>query len=424
MLTESLYPETSDPSLNEFGDRLRGLAPAVPVELPGGLTAWSVTRFALVRSLAADDRVSRDPARHWKSFSSVPDGWPLRGFLLSPTVLNTEGVDHRRLRARMELSFSTSRLETLGTRVQRTVEDLLERLEGEPGVVDIRGQYALPLAAQTLWDLFGVPENLRDRANAVLPGIIAPSPDHHEADQAVGEALAFLGELLTRAASDRGSAMGDDAVGEGMVRDLVAPAGEHSGSGYPGSVGSLPELTAEERLLALAITIAGGVPSTTELITNCIYQLLIAPRYRQAAVDGEVTWSDVIEETMRVDSPVQHMPLRYATTDIDLGEGVRIKAGEAILLGFGPAGRDPSVYGATATLFDPSRDATPGHLAMGHGIHYCIGAQLGRMEASAAVSALLLGFPALSMALPPNELVRQPMFVFNGLTQLPVRLRG
>src|SRR5690606_41787611 len=133
--------------------------PAVRVSLPGGVTAWSVTRLHLLRQLAADDRLSRDARQHWPALSEVPEDWPLAPFLLSPTVLNAYGSDHRRLRDVMEDAFTEEHMARMRAGLERRVPARLATL-GDPGsgtVVDIRSAYAEPIASETLCDLFGVP---------------------------------------------------------------------------------------------------------------------------------------------------------------------------------------------------------------------------------------------------------------------------
>ncbi|WP_326656206.1 cytochrome P450 [Streptomyces sp. NBC_00385] len=112
---------------------------------------------------------------------------------------------------------------------------------------------------------------------------------------------------------------------------------------------------------------------------------------------------------------------RYAVEDIDLCDVV-IKKGDAILLAFGAAGRDPAVHGDSACEFDAGRESTD-HLAFGHGVHFCLGAPLGRMEADIALRALFGAFPDLALAVPESALVPQASFIAHGYQQLPVILR-
>jgi cytochrome P450 len=138
---------------------------------------------------------------------------------------------------------------------------------------------------------------------------------------------------------------------------------------------------------------------------------------------GRAKWTDAIDETLRADPPILQVPLRFAVEDIDLGDGVVIKTGEAIVLVFGAAGRDPALHGDMATTFDAERISKE-HLAFGHGVHYCIGAPLAGMQAELALPVLFERFPAMELAVPAQELVPLPTFIFSGRTQLPVHLNA
>lgn len=384
--------------LHEDTARLLAAGPAALVELPGGVTAWSVTRYDVLRRLAADPRVSRDAQQHWPALVDVPEDWPLSPFLASPTVLNAYGSDHHRLRSAMERAFAPGRTAALGANLRHRTTGYLEAL-GAPGsgrTVDIRARYARVVASETLCDLFGVPEERWEQAVRAMGALLEPPSDPGAAAATTDEAMGFWAALL----AEKARAPGDD-----MATTLVQD----------------PDMSDQERLLALVITVAGGVPSATDLITNAVIGLLRHPEQLRDVLGGAVPWPAVVEETLRADSPVQHMPLRYAVDDIDLGEGVVIRRGEAIVMGFGAGGRDPRRHPDDADAYDVHR-RDKDHVAFGHGVHRCIGEPLGRLEAVAALPALFERFPGLRAAVPLQDLRPLPTFVFNGRTELPVRL--
>ncbi|MEV6712763.1 cytochrome P450 [Lentzea sp. NPDC051208] len=378
--------------------RLRSSGPAARVELPGGVIAWSVTRYDVLKQLTEDDRLSRDARQHWPGLAAVPEGWPLAPFLIAPTVLNAYGADHRRLRDVMEAAFAPERLEELGANLAKRLPELLAELDerGTGRVVDLRADFAQVIAAETLCDLFGVPQAKWADARKAMLDLLSPSDDAEVAAGQLDSAMRFLAWLVE---SKRNAPTAD------MASTLA-----HE-----------PAMTDEERVLALAVTIAGGLPATTDLIANAIVDLLGHPDQLAAALSGEVTWTEVVEETLRFDAPVQHMPLRYAVEDIDLGEGVVIRRGDPVLMGFGAGGRDPRLHGDTTLRFDVHR-LDKAHVALGHGVHHCIGASLGRLEASLALAALFEHFPRLRLAEDLDALEPLPTFIFNGRTRVPVRL--
>jgi cytochrome P450 len=122
---------------------------------------------------------------------------------------------------------------------------------------------------------------------------------------------------------------------------------------------------------------------------------------------------------LRESSPVNHVTVRFTAEDLPVG-GVVIPAGEQVLAAISSADRDPAQFPGPDRL-DLGRD-TSGHLAFGHGIHYCLGAPLARMEAEVALGALLARFPRISLAASPDELRWRPVSLMNGLESLPVRL--
>jgi cytochrome P450 len=151
-----------------------------------------------------------------------------------------------------------------------------------------------------------------------------------------------------------------------------------------------------------------------------VLSLLTHPDQLRTVLDGEVAWTEVVEEGLRVESPVAQLPFRFPREDIELG-GVTIEKGEPVLIGFAAIGRDPEVHGDTAAQFDVTRPNKT-HLAFGHGIHFCLGAPLARLEASIALPALFDRFPGLRLAVEPADLEPQGTFIMNGNRTLPVYL--
>jgi cytochrome P450 len=171
----------------------------------------------------------------------------------------------------------------------------------------------------------------------------------------------------------------------------------------------------------LILMIGAGFETTTNLITNAVRALLTHPNQLDQVLHGRCRWGAVVEETLRWDPPIANLPFRYATDTIDL-DGVRIPAGEPVLICYGAAGRDPDQHGPTAHRFDITRTQR-GHLAFSHGPHYCLGSPLARLEARIALGALFESFPHLALAVTDDDLHNQPSIIAGGVTERPVILQ-
>ena len=175
----------------------------------------------------------------------------------------------------------------------------------------------------------------------------------------------------------------------------------------------------EVRSLAFQI-ITGGFGTTVNLIGNGTLALLTHPEELARLRADPSLLPAAVEELLRFTNPLNHATDRFTTQDMTVG-GVVIPAGEWVFMATSSANRDPARFPGPDRL-DFSRD-TAGHLAFGRGIHYCLGASLARVEAEAALGALLARFSGLSLAVPPEELRWRPVSLMHGLESLPpVRL--
>ncbi|MDH6708178.1 hypothetical protein P3T27_004917 [Kitasatospora sp. MAA19] len=186
--------------------------------------------------------------------------------------------------------------------------------------------------------------------------------------------------------------------------------------------GEAAALTEQELRDTLLLVVSAGYETTVNLIDNGIALLLTHPDQLAEVRAGRARWSDVVEEALRHDAPVAHLPLRYAVEDIRLSDEVTIRRGEAILAAYAAAGRHPCRYGDTGDAFDVTRPVKD-HLAFGHGPHFCLGAPLARMEAETALRRLFERFPDLALA-PGAELAPVASLISNGHRSLPVLLAG
>ncbi|MFE5119442.1 cytochrome P450 [Streptomyces sp. NPDC056669] len=370
------------------------------------MVAWAITRQRTLKELLTDPRVSKDPRQHWPAWinGEITPEWPLITWVAVENMFTAYGADHRRLRTLVSKAFTARRTAVLRPRVEEICARLLDDLAAAPGeVVDLREAYAYPLPIQVISELFGLDdENLRERMRRVVDSIFHTSASPEEVTATFNEMYAVLGELV---ATKR------ERPGDDLTSGLIAVRDEESGS----------KLSEKELTDTLALFLSAGHETTVNLLDNAIHALLTRPEQLEHVRAGRATWEDVIEETLRHSSPVANLPLRYAVEDIELDGGVVLRKGDAILAAYAAAGRDPEVHGEDADRFDVTR-RLKSHLAFGHGVHLCVGAPLGRLEASIALPALFDRFPGLTLASGQEPLEPVESFISNGHRTLPARL--
>ncbi|WP_330178827.1 cytochrome P450 [Nocardia sp. NBC_01503] len=402
MTIEPLALDLTGVDIQGENARIRARGPVTLVELMG-VPAWSVTDAEVLKRLLADPRVSKDPAQHWAAFGNgeVTPEWPLFPWVAATNMFTAYGADHRRLRKLVSPAFTHRRTMALRPRIEEIVTDLLDRLAAAPAgeTVDLREGFAYPVPIQVLTELMGVPE---DREPA-LRICVARFFDTEISPEAAGANYVEMFGLIEELVAFKRDNPGDD-----MVSVLIATRDEDG-----------ERLTEKEMVDTLMLVINAGHETTVNLLDQAIFALLTHPEQLAAVRAGEVTWEDVIEETLRYEAPVAHLPLRYAVEDIEI-DGITIPKGDAILASYAAAGRDPKIHGDTAESFDVTR-VNKDHVSFGHGVHHCIGAPLARLEASIALPALFNRFPDLEFATDPADIAPVIGFISNGHRDLPVR---
>jgi len=176
----------------------------------------------------------------------------------------------------------------------------------------------------------------------------------------------------------------------------------------------------EKELVSMAfLLLIAGHETTVNLIGNGVLALLTNPEQLERLKADPSLMPTAIDEFLRYRSPVNMSTFRYTTEPVVLGD-VTIPAEQLVLVGLGSANRDENHFDHADQL-DISRPVG-GHLAFGHGIHYCLGAPLARLEGEIAFRGLLAAFPDLKLAVPAEELQWRISVLMHGLEELPVVL--
>ncbi|MFH8788880.1 cytochrome P450 family protein [Streptomyces roseoverticillatus] len=375
-----------------------------------------MTTQPLLKELLTDPRVSKDPNQHWPAWinGDISPDWPLFTWVAVQNMFTAYGTDHKRLRSLVAKAFTARRTAALRPRIEALTADLLDGLAATaPGeTVDLRERYAYPIPIQVICELFGVTDpDLREGLRDCVDSIFHTSADPAEVTATYARTYELLGALVAA----KRTAPGDD------MTSVLISAREEDGS----------RLSEQELLDTLLLVISAGHETTVNLLDNAVHALLTHPDQLALVRSGAASWDDVIEETLRHRSPVASLPLRYATEDIEIGGeavgeaggGITLRKGDAILAAYAAAGRDPELHGADPDRFDVTR-AVKDHLAFGHGVHFCLGAPLARLEAAIALPALFDRFPRMRLAAGEEELQPVESFISNGHRALPALLHG
>lgn len=406
-MNDAVCPYRLDPEgADTHGEtaRLREQGPIARVELPDGVLAWSVHDYEIAKQIMADERFSKNPRKNWPAYinGDISDGWPLITWVAMDTMATQDGADLARLRGLLLRAFTTRRVEALKPQIWKTITDLLDAMSaaGPDEVIDLKASFHAELPTRLMCDLFGVPEE--SRAEVLIGGHknIDTRISPEEAEANLGQWQQAIADLVQYKRRNPG----DD-----LTSGLIA-AKDEDGS----------RLSDSELIGTLHLLLGAGSETLVNALAHASLRLLIDPELREKVTTGKIPWEDVWEETLRNDSPVAHLPFRFATEDFEIG-GVSIAKGDAIMIDFAGIGRDPKLHGDTNDQFIPER-ADKTHLSFGHGVHYCIGARLAKQTWMMGIPALFERFPDLQLAVSPDELVGQGSFVVNGHAALPVLL--
>lgn len=374
---------------------------------PNGMVTWLVSSYAQARDIFLDPRFS-------SSFEVADQANLRRGGILNsvgdttlgPAMILSDPPVHTRLRRLVSSAFTPGRLEALRPSVEAIAEELLCAIEPN-GLADLIAEFAEPLPVGVICALLGIDPvahaDVRTWMNAMLTTPTSAESKEHRQNGA--RALAsYLAEVV--------------AVRQRHVNlDLPEPDQPDLLSALIRARDGEGRLDERELVGMMLQLLTGGFETTKNLIGNGMLALLKNPDQLRVLRDRPELLATAIEELLRYDSPVPRASYRVAKVDVKI-DGVTIPAGSLVSVLVGSANRDPHRFPRPDEL-----DITRGdhqHLAFAHGIHYCLGASLARLEGEVAIGALLERFPDIRLQSEAELCWRSNSIFMRGLEALPV----
>ena len=389
----------------DFGERkyeyyawMRESAPVCPARV-SLLRMQVVSRYEDCVALVKDPRFvrNRTTAMGGKRF---PIPMPKSVAMLAQSMIQEDDPEHRRLRGLVNQAFKPAAIGRLETQIEELVDGLLDGLEGR-STVDLMEHYALPIPVRVIQGLLGIGDEDMPRFRDALKSLTK----------------GFSGFRIMR------TMFLDLPRSVRFVREVIAHKRENPGDDIlTGLIAAEEEgdsLSEDELVSMCFLLVVAGYETTSHLITNGALTLLQHPDSLSRLRREPESMGRAVEEILRYRGPVQGAKFGYAREDVTW-HGVEIKKGTAMFPAYGAANHDPEVFDHPE-VFDIDRDPNH-HLGFGHGMHFCLGAQLARLETRIALRDLIERYPKIRLAVPENELKLQQMVGWHRYEALPVRL--
>jgi cytochrome P450 len=372
---------------------LRPTEPVCLVQLPYGPPAWLVTSYDLTKSVLGDARFSRAATVGRDN----PRESPVEFGQVAESVLCMDPPAHTRIRQLAGRAFTARRVEQFRPRAQQVADGLIDSIVATGPPADLVDRFSFAFPAIVICELLGIPGADRHAFRRWTDAIVSTGTSAAGQVQETYLQLAgYLAGLFARRRADPG----DD-----LLTWLVQARDNQD------------RLTEAELLFLGMALLVGGYETTAHQITNMVYTLLThGPQLRQLK-DRPGLLPAAVEEMLRVIVFGSAVNPRIATADVTLGK-VLIQAGEPVLCARGSANFDEQVFDRAGEL-DFTRDPNP-HLAFGYGPHYCLGAQLARMELQVALGTILTRLPGLHIAVPEDQLTWHTETMMRGLAAFPI----
>ncbi|HEX4356524.1 MAG TPA: cytochrome P450 [Pseudonocardia sp.] len=383
-------------------EELRDRCPVARVGLPGGGTAWAVSRLADVRELLVSPSISADPRR-----PGFPDPYPEDGEDGSGEgsedgdaprlLLEMDAPEHTAYRRMLIPELTVRRVNQLRPGIQALADGLVDDMLRHGPPVDLVAAFALPVPSTVICQLLGVPYGSHEFFQRHTETVVSKVSTGARKQAAYQELYEFLDALVTAEEAEPA----DNILGRLVTRYRV--------------IGEL----SHEMLVSLAVLLLlAGHETTANTISLGVLTLLHNPDQLRVLLAEPAAAAGAADEVVRFHSLGDVDISRVATADFELG-GQRIRAGEGVLPIMSAANRDPAAFDRPAE-FDIRRPDARHHVGFGYGAHQCLGQNLARAELEIAYRTLFTRIPTLRLAVPLDELELKTDAQIFGLRRLPV----
>lgn len=363
--------------------KFRQMRMSSPVHFQEQKGTWHVYKYEDVKAVLSDHE------RYSSQFRTVPPNEEP----IESSVLRRDPPKHRQLRSLVSQAFSPRAVEALIPLIRSVTHKLLDEAQSK-GTVDALHEFAGPLPVIVIAEMLGIPREDRDRFKKWSDALVGNDSDNYfRCQKEMTDYFASIAEQRRREPQDD------------LISRLTA-------------VNMDDERLSDVELIGFCILLlVAGNETTTNFIGSAIICLDGLPDERdRLAADSDLV-PQALEEVLRYCSPVQTM-VRRVVRDTEL-RGQRLTAGQQVHVRIGSANHDEEVF-ERPDMFNGSRNPNP-HVAFGHGIHFCLGSQLARLEACIAVKALLERYPRFARDR-SYDLKRLDSWIVFGVNRLPVRL--
>lgn len=364
------------------------------VKLITGIEVWAVTGYENIRQLLMDPRISS--SRKHDNFPFYFQAPP--EFRTETSFIGYDAPEHTTTRRKAAVTFTNRRVQRLRENIAKNVDECLDRLAAAGSPADLHEIVSLPVPMTLICELLGVPFEdhafFAEHGTNLLGG-------HSSAEQRQA-AMVEVGRYLEKLVDSKEAAPEDDLISRAIV------AYRESGEEY----------TKRDLVNLCRLLMNGGHETTANMISLCTMALLQNPDQLAQLKADPTLIGPAIEELVRYITIGDLAIPRVALEDIEI-DGVTIKKGDGILCLSLTANRDPKVFDRPDELILSRGNRR--HLGFGHGAHYCIGADLARVELEIAISKIFERFPDLQLAVPFEDIKTKEGSVVYGVWALPVK---